>query len=79
MPNRPQFTLKAILAILTVLSVPLGMMVSGYGGLRVIGYFLLLATSGGSLGYLLGGRGLAFIGAGVGLYMAAATGRVFFG
>lgn len=62
-----------------MLSVPLAMLVSGHHALQVIGYFLLFAAGGGSLGYLLGGRGFAFIGAGVGLYMGSVTATFFFG
>ena len=53
MPNRPQFSLRSILIIVAVLSVPLGMMVSPQA---LLGVLLLLPVAGGCVGYLVGGR-----------------------
>jgi len=52
MPARPQFSLKAILVIIAVLSVPLAMMRMSVW----IGVLFLLPALSGSVGYLLGGK-----------------------
>ena len=53
MSKRPQFSLKAILVIITVLAVPLGMMVSGVHDLVQIGGTWLFPVLFGCIGYLL--------------------------
>ena len=58
MPNRPQFSRRAILVIITVLSVPLAMFARG---LFIVGYFALCVAAGGSIGYLLPDRAMESI------------------
>ena len=53
MSKRPQFTLKAILVIITVLSVPFAMIVSGNTALSYTGFVILLNVAFFSLSYLL--------------------------
>ena len=62
--------MRAILVIITVFSVPLGMMASGHDVLFGLGWFAVFAAGGGSLGYLLGGWKHAILGIGFGLYVA---------
>jgi hypothetical protein len=53
--NRPQFSLKAVLNIIAVMSVPLAMIATQNLLLIVWGILLLFPFSGGCTGYLLGG------------------------
>jgi len=79
MPNRPRFSLKAMLVIIAVLSVPLAMIATWYPTLSVIGYYLLFAVGGGSLGYLLGGRRHTIHGLGIGLFLGLVLPHVIWG
>jgi len=54
MSERPQFSLKAILVIIAILSVPLGMMVSEDGRNILLGMIIALPILFGCIGYLLG-------------------------
>ena len=59
MSKRPQVTLKAILVIIAVLSVPLAMLGSGNRDLFTLGGLLAPPLLFGCIGYLVGGwRGL---------------------
>ena len=70
MSKRPQFSLKALLVIIAVLSVPLAMMGSEDRILFAFGCFVLLLTGGGTLGYLLGGWNYAIVGVLFGWFLA---------
>jgi len=67
MANRPQFSLKAILGIMAVLSVPLAMLATQYGELAEFGLILALPVVGGCVGYCLGGWKHVGVGALIGL------------
>ncbi len=53
MPNRPQYTLKALLVIITALSVPLAVIGRSMSLESVL---LLFPVVGGNAGYLIDGR-----------------------
>ena len=67
MPNRPQFSLKAILVIVAVLSVPLAMFATRNGLPRLWGVVLLFPILGGCVGYLAGGGHRAGTGIAIGI------------
>jgi len=63
---RQQFSLKAIMVIVVVLSLPLGMTVSGEPGLAATGPMLAIPVLLGCIGYLFG----RWTGAGIGVLLA---------
>jgi hypothetical protein len=70
MANRPQFSLKAVLIIIAVLSVPLAMMASGQKTLMALGVVLACPTLGACGGFLCNGDKGAPWGAFIGLVVA---------
>lgn len=67
MPNRPQFSLLAVLVIIAVLAVPLAMIATHAAVPVFIAGLLLFPILGGSVGHLVGGKRLAGIGVLIGL------------
>lgn len=68
MPQRPQFSLKEILAIITLLSLPMTLMAVQHPVLRSLGVAYGVVFLGGSVGYLING----WKGAGIGAFLAFA-------
>ncbi len=67
MPNRPQFSLKAILIFTAVLSVPLAMIATRDKATGPLGILLLFPVLGGYAGYFVGGRRRAGDGIAIGI------------
>jgi len=67
MPRLPQYSLKGILVIITVLSVPLGMLVSRNERWEVLGVAVVFLVVGGLWGYITRGQKGVVIGVTIGL------------